>query len=146
MSEKPLHVRVAEALTGQEAVMWHWHPVKQEPVLGARTIPPFEGRGSWALPKLVRDPGFVCEGVDGLLFEAPSYDTDWSATGPLIEKYHIDLWHVPEQFGHHAEWRATNETRGGENYPHSGCVNGPTPLIAACGLIIALAEAGKLEK
>lgn len=72
----------------------------------------------------------------------PAYDTDWSATGPLIEKYQLDLWFRPGGiFRDPDEWAATNDTRVG---PDGGSLTGPTPLMAVCNLILALGEAGKL--
>ena len=60
----------------------------------------------------------------------PHYDTDWSATGPLIERYRVSLTSTPD------EWWAVRSGFNGQD--------GPTPLIAACNLILTLHKAGKL--
>jgi len=64
------------------------------------------------------------------------YDTDWSATGPLVEKYGISL-------------ACTARDKDGRwlfGYADLDSTEGPgtTPLIAVCGLLLALKEAGKL--
>lgn len=67
--------------------------------------------------------------------EIPDYDTDWSATGPLIEQLGINL----ERQGKKT-WQAWV-------YPLK-IAQGETPRIAVCNLIVALAAAtptGKLE-
>lgn len=72
--------------------------------------------------------------------EVPRYDTDWSATGPLIEKYRLE---VTRECG---EWCA--HWSGDTEYikvHHDDGTHGKTLLIAVCNLILALAEAGKLE-
>lgn len=116
--EKPLHVRVAEALG--------WAVLRQ-------SIPAEERESAWVGVPPERLPNIVSEPV-------PRYDTDWSATGPLIEKYGITFlqdfgngWRV--DFGN--GWRVANEwlTLPGKY---------ATPLVASCHLILALKEAGKL--
>jgi hypothetical protein len=68
------------------------------------------------------------------------YDIDWSATGPLIEKYRLDLWcWVEGAFRPTERWRARADRIDGE--PE---MQGETPLIAVCNLIVYLSEAGKL--
>lgn len=113
--EKPLHVRVAEVL-GCKPVY------STDPELAAIHGPACwcgdEGRrkGPHSTP---RSP----------LNELARYDTDWSATGPLIEKYELDLQKESDA------WMAWD----GPEYASGG-----TPLLAVCNLILALAEAGKL--
>jgi hypothetical protein len=71
----------------------------------------------------------------------PRYDTDWSATGPEIERFKLDVWHVPADMpipGMSLRWRATCERAEGSE-------EGDTPLIAICNLILALHAAGKLD-
>jgi hypothetical protein len=70
MSEKPLHVRVAEALGYEPAS----HP----------NLAPGEW---WVMPD--HDPdgsGYTCE--------LPRYDTDWSAIGPEVKRLGIHI--IPE--------------------------------------------------
>lgn len=80
----------------------------------------------------------------GFLGEIPGrvsrYDTDWSVTGPLIEKYGISL--QPEYFMTDPPkltgYRAIQALTGTVGY-------GVTALEAVCNLILALAAAGKLK-
>ncbi len=129
MSEdKPLHVRVAEALgwiglTNERAPWWYGYP-----------------RSGTALLDAVRDGSGR--------FRVPDYTTDWSATGPLIEKYRISVF-MPDEFcPDKGPWIAGI---GGAHGWDDGAVclsedvNGPTPLLAVCQLILALHAAGKLE-
>src|SRR3972149_10154355 len=106
MTEKPLHVQVAEALGWTEC----------QPSSGVDLI------------DCVGTSPAIGPGVD-----VPRYDTDWSATGPLIEKYGI------ETKPNGAFWQAwVDEPAMG------GAEVGPTPLLAVCNLILALKAAGKL--
>jgi hypothetical protein len=131
--EKPLHVRVAEALG---------HGPRMVRVRGTadRYVPVWTDNAYWL--------------SDGAHTEAelqavpvPRYDTDWSATGPLIEKYRIAMWTagpVGELLGDgHDRWRCNSDDNG---LQLEGSEVGPTPLIAVCNLILALHEAGKLPK
>jgi hypothetical protein len=105
VTEKPLHVRVAEVL------------------------------GWFAIPG--------AQIVDEQKYHAalPRYDTDWAATGPLIEKFRITLGRNPFD----GDWAAyhTWDVRALVQNPPSA--HGETPLLAICNLILALKEAGKLE-
>lgn len=108
----PLHVKVAEAL----GLRW------EHKLLGTR----------WH--------HLTDYGLDAHPDKEPQrFDTDWSATGPLIEKYEIEL--TPALDGD--PWAAESW----KNWPDSAFNSvgiGPTPLIAVCDLILALAAAGKL--
>jgi hypothetical protein len=77
----------------------------------------------------------------------PRYDTDWSATGPLIERYNMHLSKWNHATGERAWWYAAvwgpAEEYGQERKVETG--GHETPLIAVCHLILALKEAGKLE-
>ncbi len=127
--DKPLHVRVAEALgcTPREI------PYRKEP-----------GRSWWTCgcerlnhPHNNNDDG----PADTHLKE---YDTDWSATGPLIEKYGIGL--DPHLFAPIPADHWIAHDRQNINTLVNGCsATGPTPLIAVCNLILVLKESGKLE-
>jgi hypothetical protein len=117
MLDKPLHVQVAEAL-------------------GWRDCRPFEADGivdyqTWC----GEQPGV--EGMEAHTF-IPDFDTDWSATGPLIEKYGIYLNAATDG------WHACRECQCAEYGHNSSDGDGPTPLTAVCNLILALKEAGKL--
>lgn len=119
--DKPLHVRVAEALGWTH----HDYDGKVKYCLSG-------GTGYWRTV----DGEEFCDRCDSC---PPRYDTDWSATGPLIEKFIICLAPAPRSvYDNPPWWRAT---------PLDDChltQLGPTPLNAACRLILALKEAGKL--
>jgi hypothetical protein len=105
--EKPLHVQVAEALG--------WR------VLGIATPRWSDG--------VDRYTGHDPTGVFALA--VPRYDTDWSATSPLIERLGLVLYCSDRPW---ADAPGQNVSADGE-----------TPLIAVCNLILALKEAGKLH-
>jgi hypothetical protein len=114
-SVKPLHVKVAEALgckphedDGYEP--HHWYCT-------CEMLDHTENGDTTSIPQVL------------------PYDTDWSATGPLIEKYGLRLWDYSDD--EEARWTAA--AKG--SLIHGV---GPTPLIAVCHLLIALGEAGKL--
>ena len=117
--EKPLHVRVAEALEPIDS----WE-VQEKGGKGKR----------WVLSPKAGGPGG--SGVGGYV---PAYDTDWSATGPLIEKYGFWLRRL-DKYGAAQAWDAFRN----DDLKWPQCA-GPTPLIAICNLILALAEAGELK-
>lgn len=118
--EKPLHVRVAEALG--------WTDIRPCGNIAAPWASFHKGHPPGYLP-IIGESGHVL---------ISRYDIEWSATGPLIEKYKIDLWFLRSLFGNPDEWRASNYLA-----EHAGV--GPTPLIAICELLLKLAEAGKLN-
>lgn len=129
MNEQPLHVRVAEALGWDTAASLHsW----DEAAEGYRGCTRCDQLAHWNGP----EPE-LC---------VPRYGTDWSATGPLIERYKIQVWHQEDPLAEilgplDGPWRATHEVCAS---PDLGACTGPTPLIAVCNLILALKEAGKL--
>ncbi len=130
MTEKMLHVRVAGALG--------WAELEFLPPKNSMNM---DDKGSWV--------GYTAPAVIGEKREVPRYDTDWSATGPLIERYRIQVWHqeddphLAEIFGEQpgGDWRATHAACA---CPGLGAAIGETPLIAVCRLIVSLKEAGKL--
>jgi len=125
MSEKPLHARVAEAL-GCKPLEKLNLPSRTETI-------------------------WTCEcpdSIHGTLYDdaeeqwhsgiVARYDLEWSATGPLIERFGIALrengvrcWSV---------WSERTDTPVEEEV-----AEGETPLIAVCHLILALSKAGKLD-
>lgn len=120
--EKPLHVRVAEAL-GCTETYYDDHPY----------VPGWRGKPA--------------DGHGGSP-HVPRYDTDWSATGPLIERYGISVT-MDDDDASSVGWLAgTFEyvcgSDGYHAYMDRGYATGETPLIAVCNLILALKEAGKL--
>jgi hypothetical protein len=121
VDEKPLHVHVAEALG------WTGCQPYAEGVA-------WFGRGT--------EPGDQTETPS----DVPWYDTDWSATGPLIEKYCIEVsndgaYDFDEEERSQVDWRAVAnaEIPGGMHE-----AEGPTPLKAVCNLLLALGKSGKL--
>jgi hypothetical protein len=86
---------------------------------------------------------------DGYVASAVArYDTDWAATGPLIEKYRLFVGRYAD-WSHDGRWYAMQTVAG---YPESMPGKderlertGTTPLEAVCHLILALKAAGKLE-
>lgn len=127
--EKPLHVRVAEALG------YRWW---RSSASGRRCLYAPGRNPEWMQTLADGTEDVVTDVPDGAL--CPRYDTDWSATGPLIEKYHMAVWYVPSIVGA-GEWRAQREDEG---LAADGSLTGPAPLIAVCNLLLALKEAGKL--
>jgi hypothetical protein len=79
---------------------------------------------------------------DGTLMR---YDTDWSATGPLIERMGIEV--APDDDARSPSgdvgksWYSFQWSQEDSEYLNA---KGPTPLIAVCNLILSLAAAGKL--
>lgn len=86
--------------------------------------------------------------VDAKAGRPPRYDTSWEATGPLIERYAIDLsWHPANEDGDSERWLAVAWIPIRKGVPvEVKKVEGPTPLIAVCELILKLAAAGKLTE
>jgi len=113
--EKPLHVRVAEAL-GWTAISACRHCEDCNDWLGSH-------------PEDYRSLGVVVY--------IPNYDTDWSATGPLIERYGVAL--TPPGVLDAPGWAASIP----QDRHAAFVTKQPTPLLAVCHLILALA-AGKL--
>jgi hypothetical protein len=114
MSDKPLHVRVAEALGSMVRLQEGW----------------------W-------------ERLDGAIWTAaiPRYDTDWSATGPLIEKYGITVTPGSCLGQFKSPWVAARDfVAECDGWASDEDADGPTPLLAACNLLLALKAAGKLEQ
>lgn len=134
-TERPLHVQVAEVLgygecspCGEEGA-WHFAPGN-----GAAYREDFTP--TW---RDVFDYGewHRCEHDRNLV---PRFDTDWSATGPLIEKYGLTI--TPEWLMTEPKkldgWMARAPTFHEAWY-------GRHPLEAICNVIVALAAAGKLK-
>jgi hypothetical protein len=125
-SEKPLHIQVAEALG--------W--TKPYNVNGFN-------KHTWAAtpPK-----GWVCwyepayHGPDGS-FVVPDYTLDWDATGPLIEKYEIE---IGKEWQEKPLWTACINSENGLTF-EDGVGYGTSPLLAVCELILQLRAAGKLS-
>jgi len=116
-AKKPLHVRVAEALG--------WIALEAP-------------NGMWPDEYFGFHPEFAP--IVGRRAQVPDYTKDWSATGPLIEKYGITVSDAWPAFG---AWTAA--LHGTLHMNSGGAIErGPTPLVAVCNLIVALKEAGKL--
>jgi len=103
-----LHVSVAEALG--------W----------VRTRPDALEVGSW-------------RGVEPTLGQVetiPRYDTDWSATGPLMRRLWIGV--SPTHHPSPDEWEAYHS-------PSGATTTADDPLVAVCNLILVLSAAGKIK-
>ena len=68
--------------------------------------------------------------------ELKAYDSDWSATGPLIERFGINTLRHPSNA---SIWLAN---KAGDTY--GSTTEAHTPLLAACNLILQLHKAHKL--
>ena len=131
MTDKPLHVQVAEALG--------WTDCQLQTEFSAME---WARHGHWIGRGI--NPGDKIDTPQPI----PHYDSDWSATGPLIEKYPITLGRFAKWF-QNGQWFAI--LPGESEHPHDfdnaaarAEAHGPTPLIAVCNLILALHKAGKL--
>lgn len=140
-TEKPLHVRMAEAL-GQEIVfvagehgsVGTWGVVHREFLVDMRTFPPGPRR-RW----FVAHDGDIMAEVRAV----PRFDTDWIATGPLIEKYGI-MVHADTKTAASKQIRAKYE-EDGEDREGPIWFNGKTTLEAVCAVILVLGEEGLLN-
>lgn len=136
MSEKPLHVQVAVALGWPEPeyICDEGHDPSR-PIVAWREC--HREHGEYG----------VCDHVwhcgEHRFYKAPRYDTDWSATGPLIEEHQIsvtpdvsyDRWiavkgQVAEKHGESRVW--------GVDGPVGPAASGDTVLIAVCNLLLVL--------
>jgi hypothetical protein len=139
--EKPLHVKVAEALTSAIAEAWWFEPEAQEARLGTHP----DGSSSWALP--VAPPGFVHNEDDEWdeawwmsgrkFYTIPRYDTDWSATGPLIERYGLNVNRAQAARDDGGPWCAWRWAQPGDEVPPRKQWGDTAPL-AVCHLILHL--------
>jgi len=128
MMEKPIHVRVAEALG--------WTNLTETP-------PPLPGMDPHWLgdppewyarshTQYVADIDYAKRTLTIRTGSIPRYDTDWSATGPLLERFNISI--VPAPHGGYVAL----ELRG--RSPHIEVPfhrSEPTMLQAACALLIS---------
>lgn len=117
MTEKPLHVRVAEALGWIEC---KFHKPRPGTIYA-------QGHWRGRAPQVPPYPHTI--------HEVPRYDTDWSATGPLIEKYRIQL--LPQSGG---VWVAANAWA----FEHI-FAEGASPLIATCEYILKMDSLSRLN-
>ena len=128
LTEKPLHVQVAEALGCKpELLTLHAGP----PIWSC----PCAGASHGLKPDELSDE----YGNDSTIAR---YDTDWSATGPLIEKYELALG----QTGMDDPKPTWVAWWPGSCDVDTCSVDAPadTPLLAACHLLLSLKAAGKL--
>jgi hypothetical protein len=128
--ERPIHVRVAEALGWTRL---HYRDKCHGDILIAD-----QEKLRW----FGRAPGemIISDDVNHVL--VPRYDTSWGDAGPFIEKYGIELgllW--PGDRGQdYFQWMA----RTGRQPSEIESTQEDKPLLAICALILALKEAGKL--
>lgn len=142
-SEKPLHVRVAEVF-GWTHIHYRLGPCEWEHRCGDILLADPE-RMRWK----GRSPDNPIVGPQANCDNVPRYDTDWSATGPLIEKHGIAFDHVwPGDLGNDGFlWIAyrSGDMRSQDPLDTDLQGDGATHLLAACHLLLALKEAGKLN-
>lgn len=133
MTDKPLHVQVAEALgwPSPEFITNEGHDPNR-PIYGWRKCYREHAEGE----DCEQEHLWHCGTED--FFKAPDYDTDWSATGPLIEKYKIDIFSPRGDTWMAQAWRPNDLPQ--ETFKSSGM----TPLEAVCSLILKLKAVEKL--
>lgn len=150
--ETPLNVRVADALgwtayeeeRGEYKLAIACRPGAREPWASSQRPTPQRYRKITCAE--AKKLGFFGSGF-------PNYDTDWSVTGPLVEKYEIGLREDGCGYRQEERWLAEADYYGppidesdkeyGGRWA-SAQSRGPTPLIAVCNLILELGKAGKL--
>lgn len=147
---KPLHVQVAEAIGWSAWQSKHGHWIVTDPDGGSHEDGFFFPVAKYDSETGERlRPRQWWDEVD-----SPRYDTDWSATGPLIERLKLLIAKTEWPYGHPLDgqtcWMAATGFGGthGEHWIDDGInkpAYGATPLIAICNLILALKAAGKLE-
>lgn len=139
MTEKPLHVRVAEAL-GWTA----WHSKHDYWIITEPDGTRHEDGYGQPNPKYDSQTGKKVQPRQWWEeYDPPRYDTDWSATGPLIERFRPHAEVRLDPLCHEPKWCAFYIPDGDEDIIESS--KQPTLLLAICHLILALKEAGKLE-
>ncbi len=143
---KPLHVQVAEAIG----------------VLPVRCRKGFVQYDQWCIPVTDVTEGQIRGGYvvhihgdkyrrepyEPLFIGCPNYDTDWSATGPLVEKYGIMLVYIDNKwearFGYKVVPSFCDDRDGGPEWDESA--PGETARVAVCHLILLLHQTGKLKE
>lgn len=141
-AEKPLNVRVAEALGVEPA--FRDFPSEDYCVLQCSCGAMHEFGHSSAQEE---DRAWREKHQPHLTqnWNCPRYDIDWSTTGPLIDRFKITLqwdglgWHACEMDAHRG-------VEGTSEPWHDGLyADGETSLEAVCNLILQLHAAGKLR-
>lgn len=149
--ELPIHVRVAQALAPSVEPRLLF-PQNVSSIAEDGSLPPAAAVGVWYRVHRLdeqnhdcpyRAEGDTCNCTRTWFSVIPSYDTDWSATGPLITKHRIYLlphtgysWNpdIPPD-----GWIAQrHQDEGDECWGH-----GSDPLLAVCSLILAAKRQGK---
>ena len=125
MTDKPLHVRVAEALGWDTSPDLHHRDEASEGCSACTRCGAVMGWNE-PLPALC----------------VPRYDTDWSATGPLIERFGLSVRLSANPYRPSEPWTAW---AGASDMGESPVAHGATPLLALCHLVLALHAAGKLD-
>lgn len=139
-TDKPLHVQVAEALGWTNVVLAPATPF--EPLWIGKPPPGLSYR--WVSEVDHEQRSITIRSDVGSI---PRYDTDWSATGPLIDRYRISL--RPTIQAHDdpsmlASWDAYLRNPPPSVLEPHVCLRadffvvGTTPLVAVCHLILKL--------
>jgi hypothetical protein len=118
--DKPLHVRVAEVLGFGHVGLCSWGDWHFTLGSGALFRPDFTDLSKACAWEELDGPR--CEHGERYI---PRFDTSWSATGPLIERFGINLAFLNDN-----AWEASR-------YNGDDPCEGRTPLLAVCNLIVA---------
>lgn len=141
MTELPRYVRVAKALrwTNLEFKSWYLHddgtPAEEPQWHGTAPLLNRTGYGTPLNP--LWEENIEAGRHWNELWRVPRYDKDWAATGPLIERFRLEL--AQDESG--AWWAETGDIK---DPAIQACA--ATPLEAICELILKLAEAGALKE
>lgn len=157
MSEKPLHVKVAEALGWSAWKSKHGHWIVTHGYGNETRWPSCEE--GFGHPHPIYDSTTGQKLPESVWWDecphVPHFDTDWSATGPLIDRFGIGL----QRYGLGATEASRKAWPNGHwsaiGFPVLGgelSAPGQTAILAVCDLIVTafaelggLKEAGKLE-
>ncbi len=127
MTEKPLHVRVAEVL-GWTKVEHRNKPYVDDERVPWTGVPPadFDGYRLW---QTVGNKSYVA---------VPRYDTEWSATGPLVERFKMSSDYCTAPVGN--VWMVIISVWGEDK--DRGKASAETLLMAICGAVLSMANDG----
>jgi len=150
--KKPLHVRVAEALA-PDIETKIGYPQNVASIADGADFPTGQPEAVWYIREhLKADHDCVwawdnesCKCRKTWLTRIPRYDTDWSATGPLIQQYGINLERAQAARPDGSPYSAWRWAKPEDEIPPKKQW-GDTPLIAICNFILAISAAGKLPK
>jgi hypothetical protein len=133
--EKPLHVQIAEILEPRVKL----REIERQDIGYVRDGAEFPGIKAQKIWQ--RFQPYEDEPSDGLWLDIPHYNYNWGATGPLIERYEINI------DKREAGWFATCFGKNIYILAHLADPQmGRTPLEAVCKLIVEMDKQGTLPK